>query len=124
MKKDNPVINGLQIEPGKVPERIEIKNELATFQELVGGHIEALMVSDRVCIIVNEEGKIDGLTPNRRFNGDILVGTILILGVDGENLTSLAEDDMAEYETMFHEPEDIDPIEIMAVFPFDFGYFG
>ncbi len=56
MKKDNPVINGLQIEPGKVPERIEIKNELATFQELVGGHIEALMVSDRVCIIVNEEG--------------------------------------------------------------------
>ena len=33
-------MKALKIEPGKAPERIDVANELASLQSLVGGYIE------------------------------------------------------------------------------------
>ncbi len=105
------------------PEVVTVENTLRSFQQMVDGFIELLDVSDTVCIIVNEEGKLNNLTPNRRFNGDILVGTILVVGRDGENLASLTADDMETYEALFHEPESIDPSEMASLYPLGYSLF-
>ncbi len=123
MSENESSITILKIEPMCKPEVVTIENTLRSFQQLVGGFIELLDVSDTVCIIVNEEGKINGLTPNRRFNGDILVGTILVVGRDGENLASLQADELETYEALFHEPESIDPSELTLRNPFGYSLF-
>ncbi len=123
MSENESSITILKIEPMCKPEVVTIENTLHSFQQLVGGFIELLDVSDTVCIIVNEEGKINGLTPNRRFNGDILVGTILVVGRDGENLASLSADELETYEALFHEPEIIDFSELALRNPFGYSLF-
>lgn len=68
--------------------------ELKLLQDLVGGYIETVTLETDCCIICNEEGRIpdkDG-KPRCEFNctfcGIDFVGTILIVGVDGDRLTS------------------------------------
>ena len=56
-------MKALKIEPGKAPERIDVANELASLQSLVGGYIEVIYPDERrpVGLICNEEGKCCGL---------------------------------------------------------------
>ena len=75
-------MKALKIEPGKAPERINVANELASLQSLVGGYIEVIYPDERrpVGLICNEEGKCCGLELNRALykNGkpyDIIAGT-------------------------------------------------
>lgn len=110
----------LRIKPGEKPEVITIPNTLESLQKEVGGYIETLSISPTALIIVNEEGKIQGLQPNRRFNGDILVGTILITGRYEEDIISLTPEQIALYTKQFETPEDIDPNEITTSFNYFF----
>lgn len=71
-------------EPGKV---ITIDNDLKALQEYVGGYIETVTVSDKVCLICNEEGRILNLPYNMTFVGHRFCGPILIVGVKGEEFT-------------------------------------
>ena len=59
-------MKALKIEPGKAPERINVANELASLQSLVGGYIEVIYPDERrpVGLICNEEGKCCGLELN------------------------------------------------------------
>ena len=102
----------LKIEPGKVPERIDVDNELASLQSIVGGYIEVLYPDARrpVGLICNEEGKNCNLELNRALykNGkpyDIIAGTFLVVGLSAEDFTDLREEDAAYFEKMFHTPE-------------------
>lgn len=60
-----------------------MENELAAFQKIVGGHIEVVSLTDEIDVIVNEEGKIQGLSANRALIDDsnnvldILVGDMV-----------------------------------------------
>ena len=59
-------ISVLLIEPYKYPKMIEIDDTLEAMQKVVGGDIEEYMpFDDDVAIICNEEGKVNGLPPNR-----------------------------------------------------------
>ena len=76
-------------EPGEKWQRREVDNNLRTFQGLVGGHIEAVTVTpDRLVLIVNEEGKLQELPENVLFRNDWLVGTVVAVGVAGEDFAS------------------------------------
>lgn len=76
-------------EPGEKWQRREVDNTLRTFQGLVGGHIEAVTVTpDRLVLIVNEEGKLQELPENVLFRNDWLVGTVVAVGVAGEDFAS------------------------------------
>lgn len=77
--------------PFEKPKVIEIENELSALQEAVGGYIQVVPVTDKVCVICNEEGKLLGLPHNIVLCGDILVGTILIVGVAGEEFCDLPD---------------------------------
>ena len=66
---------------------VVVPNDLHTLQELVGGYIETVTVAEDVCVICNEEGRLHGLDFNCVYDGVGFVGTILLVGVDGEEFT-------------------------------------
>lgn len=93
---------------------VEIENSLKSLQSYVDGYIEVIRPFDDedVVMILNEEGKINGLAPNRALmdeNGDvidIIAGDFLIAGVDDEEeFTSLNEAQIRKYTKMFERPQ-------------------
>lgn len=93
---------------------VEIENSLKSLQSYVDGYIEVIRPFDDedVVMILNEEGKINGLSPNRTLmdeNGDvidIIAGDFLIAGVDDEGeFTSLNEAQIRKYMKMFERPQ-------------------
>ena len=102
----------LLIEPEARPKVVTMETGLKPLQEAVGGYIEAVYpFDDPVALIVNEEGKLDGLPLNRALrhkNGeiyDILAGNILVVGLGEEDFSSLSPELMKKYEEHFHQPE-------------------
>lgn len=69
-------------------EQAEIDNTLETMQKIVGGYIETVTLSKDTVLICNEEGRIRGMQPNITFGGHDFVGTIVMTGHQGEELTS------------------------------------
>lgn len=113
MKKQKE-IKALMVEPGKAPVVTTLKNDLRSLQEAVSigadsvGLIEIIGIDDDVCILCNEEGKLIGLEPNRRFFNDVLVGVFYVVGEGGEgNLTSLPQKYIDYYTKYFSKIEDL-----------------
>lgn len=97
-------IRALRFEPGKAPEEVTLPNTLEALQSAVGGSIETLELDGGAVLVCNEEGKLLGLSANRRVGGDIIAGTFLIAGsADGE-FRSLSEEDAAHYAQRFAQP--------------------
>ena len=112
-------IKVLKVEPKKLPEVCELENELEALQKAVSigadytGLIEILYVNERICILCNEEGKLIGLEPNRRIRNDILCGVFYVTGQDREgNLTSLSDDEIETFKSVFGVIEDISQDEV------------
>ena len=85
-------------QPGEDPRSMVLPNELGVMQQLVGGHIETLRISDNGILVMNEEGKLLGLELNFYLGaiGDTIVGPVLVVGEDGEDFASLPDDEAAE----------------------------
>ena len=92
---------------------VEIENSLESLQSYVDGYIEVIRPFDDedVVVILNEEGKIMNLPPNRMLfdeSGnviDIIAGDFLIAGFDeGGEFTSLNETQIRKYTKMFKKP--------------------
>lgn len=91
-------MKAVKIEHHRVIE-IEIENTLKALQEAVDGYIETvpirLISPDKAIMIVNEEGLLRGLAPNctaSLYADRLIVGTALVVGVDGEEFTNVPED--------------------------------
>lgn len=98
--------------PGKSAEVITIPNTLKAKQEFVGGYIEAAYPSsDPIAIIMNEEGKIDGLPLNRALyteDGqmyDIVAGPMMVVGLTEDDFGSLRGNLLEKYAEKFKHPE-------------------
>lgn len=70
--------------PGELPELIEIENDLKEIQKVIGGKIESLTFAEDACVLCDRDGVIKGLQHNTEFLGNQFVGTILLVGVDGD----------------------------------------
>ena len=96
----------LVIEPHKKPYTKEVEHTLENLQGIVGGLIEPIYLDD-VAIVVNEEGKINGLPFNRALRDenrkilDLLFGTFFICGLGEENFTDIPEQAIPKYSKMF-----------------------
>ena len=65
-EQSTEIISVLLVEPGKYPRMIEIEDSLEAMKRVVGGDIEEFMpYEDDIAIICNEEGKMNGMSPNR-----------------------------------------------------------
>ena len=102
----------LCVKPGEKPKCIEIESGLDALQRAVGGYIEAVYpYEDPVALIVNEEGKLNGLPLNRALRDednniyDIVAGPFLVVGLGESNFTSLTPALMEKYKKLFQCPE-------------------
>ena len=112
-------IRVLKVAPGAYPEIVTLKNDLTSLQEAVSigadyrGLIEILELDDETCLLLNEEGKLIGLEPNRRFGNDVLCGVFYVTGQDREgNLASISDSALEEYSARFFDIEDISRDEV------------
>lgn len=76
--------------PGQPAFTREIENTLKALQDLVDGHIETVLLPGRICMIVNDAGKLLDFPPNFRLGNDLIVGTAVFVGVSGEEFCGLS----------------------------------
>jgi len=120
-------ITVLVVEPEKVPYVKEIDPGLKSLQSEVDGWIEAVYpFEDPVAIICNEEGKMNGMPPNRALYDedgqvyDIVAGQFLVVGLTEDNFGSLTDEQIKKFSDRFHSPEGFMRIgNQILVFPID-----
>ena len=78
----------------------EIDNTLEAKQKIVKGHIEVVSITDKIDIIMNEEGKfLDSCPQNRVWLGkdgkilDIIFGNMICCRHTGEEFSDIFEED-------------------------------
>lgn len=98
-------------EPDKVARIANIDASLTGMQKVVEGSIEAFYpFEEQVCIVCNEEGKINGMPLNRAVyaNGemvDIMAGPFFICDCSGSKFDSLSTEQLIKYRKIFQRPE-------------------
>lgn len=112
MKDD--MITVLYIQTGKEPQVIQIEHVLKEMQRLVGGTISSFRpFDDNSVLIVNDNGKTDGLPLNRAVydeNGeliDIIAGNFFICyaAPGSSELGSLPPELIQKYSEVFKRPQ-------------------
>ena len=101
------------LEPGKLAKVVEIDYTLENMQRLVGdGLIEpCYYFREQVCLVCNDEGKINGMSLNRAIYNDnkqlidIVAGPAFICGINGPNFCSLSDEQIKRYKKQFRYPE-------------------
>lgn len=102
MKTDK--ITVLKIEPCQPPAVKEIGNDLASLQAEVGGLIECISFPNGCVVVCNEEGKLNGMPPNRRLGADIICGPFFVCDTNRSgDFSSLSKSKIAEYSQLFAE---------------------
>ena len=104
------------IEPHKPAYEVLIVDSLEALQKAVDGFIEiSYPFDDNAMVIGNEEAKLIGMEGNRRINGGIYAGPLLIAADDGEGgTTDLTDEQVKQYKQMFAIPEEISREEVDA----------
>ena len=92
----------LKVEPGKPPCVKEIANDFKASQAEVEGDIECVGFGDGCVAVINAEGKLNGMQPNRRNGDDIICGPFFICGdsPDGDFI-SLTEQQIEKYQKKY-----------------------
>ena len=106
-------IHVVMVEPGKLAREADIGTDLSDLQAAVGGgFIETFYPFDEmVCIVLDDEGKLNGSEPNRAVydqNGrieDIIFGPFFICDCSGESFGSLTDEQVSRYKDLFRQPE-------------------
>ena len=105
-------MNVLLVQPESYPKAVTIGSDLESLQAAVGGSIEGVYpFEDNVGLIMNEEGKIEGLPLNRALRDDqgelydIISGDFLVVGLTEDDFGSLSPEQMDKFEKLFHQPE-------------------
>ena len=97
----------LKVEPGEVPYEKEMADDLESIQrEVGGGTFEMVYLDHGVILCCNEEGKLNGMLPNRWLrNDDIICGPFFLVGDDGHgDFVSLTDHQVEECMKQFGEP--------------------
>ena len=114
VKTMSEMMKVLYIQAGEKPQVIEIRHTLSEMQRLVGGTISSFMpFNDGSVIILNDNGKIDGLPLNRAVydkNGeiaDIIAGDFFICyaAPDSSEFSSLPDELIRKYSELFKIPQ-------------------
>lgn len=102
----------LVVEPMKAPYVKNIPNELEDLQQAVGGDIEMTYpFDDKVGILLNGNGKFEGLPLNRALYDDrgqvydAIAGTFLVVGLTEDDFTSLTPEQIEKFKEKYQSPE-------------------
>ena len=100
------------VHPGTSAQIVEMDLSLKNMQKTVGGLIQAVYpFDDPVCLVCNDEGKLEGLPPNRvlidedGMVSDIIAGTFFICGIGEDDLTGLSDEMAEKYIKYYRNPQ-------------------
>ena len=101
------------VEPGKYARAAIIENSLAEHQRICDGWIQTCYpFEEMVCLVCNDEGKLNRMPLNRGIKDvetdeiiDIIAGTFFICDCSTENFGSLSEEQVDRYVEQFKKPE-------------------
>ena len=89
-----------------------IRDSLEGMQKTVSGYIQAVYpFEETVCLVCNEEGKLQGLPLNRALWDednriyDIVAGTFFVCDCSTENFKSLSEEQLKRYTEKYKRTE-------------------
>lgn len=106
-------IRVLIVEPNKEPKQVKIEHNLRKLQEIVGGRIDIIELDYNTDIIINDDGKINGLTLNRVIPNDIIAGTFIVAGQHFGETISLSKKQIKKYKKRFKLSNNNDVIEFV-----------
>lgn len=99
-------------EPGKTAFVTEVGTDLPELQKTVEGCIEVYYpFAEDVCIVCNDEGKMNGSAPCRGIYADdgklmdVVFGRFFICGCAGDSFSSLTREQQEKYLGLFDLPE-------------------
>lgn len=102
----------LLVKPDQEAFETEIKGDLTSLQEIVGGHIQAIYpFEDPVALICNDDSKLMGLPLNRALYDnegrvyDIIAGNFFLTGLGQDDFSDLSEEFLEKYRERFKYPE-------------------
>lgn len=101
-------IQVLLVRPGEAAERAVIDSSLASMQAIVGGYIDiAYPWQERVALVCNDEGLLEGLPLNRYIPemGQPIAGTFFVCSFSDGQLTGLTDEQLARFDRMLHNPQ-------------------
>lgn len=84
-------MKAIRVIPGRHPELIQVDNALKALQEQVGGRIETISIDENLIGIVNEEMILLGLPYNGKIGDQHIFGTLLVVGLNGEEFCDVPE---------------------------------
>ena len=113
--EEEPEMTVLLVDPGKEPKVITMGTDLESLQQAVNGYIQAVYpFEDRVAVICNDEGKINGMELNRALYTpegemyDILAGPFIVAGLTEDNFGSLTQEPFEIFQIDKNLPESRD----------------
>ena len=74
---------------GCEPVEMFVRNELKTYQNLIGGYIEETYLGNGVYAVADEDGLLKRLAPNIHTCLHTLVGPVIFVAHKGDNFGSL-----------------------------------
>ena len=97
----------VMVEPGQYARIEELDTGLESLQKAVGGLIDcAYPWQEKVCIVCNDEGLINGMPLNRDVEDyQLIAGPFFVCGIEGEDFCSLTDEQAKRYQEMFLQPE-------------------
>ena len=111
-KLDTRTMRVVLVEPGKAARVAEIDGSLEGMQKTVSGYIQAVYpFEETVCLVCNEEGKLEGLPLNRALRDedgdiyDVVAGTFMVVGLTDDSFGSLTVEQMQKFSDHFKVPE-------------------
>lgn len=122
--KPREKIKVVYVEPSKLACEREIDTDLRSLQEAIGGMIETYYpFEEEVCIVCNDEGKINGMPLNRAMRDEdgkiyeIIAGPFFICDCSTDEFASLSPEQINKYTEMFRNPEEFFRMgnEVMAI---------
>lgn len=109
---DRGAISVVIAEPGKQARSAYIDSSLSGMQRIVGGDIEGVYpFPEAVCLVCNEEGKVNGLPLNRALYDkkgkvyDVVAGPFFICGCRDGKFVGLTDEQLKRYTEKFKYPE-------------------
>lgn len=93
MVEINYMITVVIKEPGKKAYSKEIEDDLEVYQNILGGYLETAGFDKNQILLCDEEGKLKGYEPNLLVPGDVIVGTVIVVGTEREEFRSLTPEE-------------------------------
>lgn len=80
------MIRAIIVEPGKKARTVRINNSMQNFKKIIGGEPELLRLGDNMAAVCDENGKLKNLPFSGIFKQYFLVGTVILVGIQGKEV--------------------------------------